>query len=471
MPLPSPLRAVASAQAHAHAPAAGLPPVPSEGTQHPHILPPISKLTDSPVVHNNNNHNNNNTNNNRSPSSSSASSASKPSSPFGHSQQPSQQPGSIMSAIPQPRDFHHGPPSAASSIRSDYYRDQQQPPAAAAAPAQYSSYRPPTSAYSSDQQPQPPQPYTSTQSGMNVQSWYGQASAPRSVDTSSQAYPQYARESIEYQGDSRRGSVTSVDSMQYTTSQRAPSPGSRNSSLDLRYTSKPSSGGSRVNAPRGAPPITNATPYAPHPNAPSPTKGYPYAFPDPGASLPSTQSLQAPPPTSQYFPNGSTMLGYSHAANASRTSIDSYDRMSARSLDLDEQAAATAQAAGVGPYSRSPELRQTHKIAERKRRRDMSLLYEDLKEILPDEKGVKSSKHEILVRAISVIRKLNRNNDELRQEVNDLRAKLGMPPKKFAAIGVSSNGTSMNRGNRESTAGSELDDADDDDHEAMDESK
>ncbi|KAK9367717.1 hypothetical protein V1509DRAFT_626013 [Lipomyces kononenkoae] len=311
---------------------------------------------------------------------------------------------------------------------------------------------------------------------MNVQSWYGQASAPRSsMDTSSQvAYPQYARESMDYQPDSRRASVTSVDSMQYTTTQRAPSPIGRNSGLDLRYSvnSKATGGTSRVAAPRIAPPITNPTPYAPHPNAPSPTKGYPYAFPDPGASLPSSQSLQAPPPSSQYFPNGSSMLGYSHASNASRTSIDSYDRVSARSLDLDDQTSGGQQTAGVGPYSRSPELRQTHKIAERKRRRDMSLLYEDLKEILPDEKGVKSSKHEILVRAISVIRKLNRHNDELRQEVNDLRTKLGMPPKKFAAVGVSSlNGSSSNRGNRESTGGSELDDADDDDHEAMDESK
>ncbi|KAK9375338.1 uncharacterized protein V1513DRAFT_442615 [Lipomyces chichibuensis] len=458
MPLPSPLRGVASAQAHTHVPV-GLP-IPSEAPSaaashhHPAILPPISKMTDSPAaIHHRS-----------SSSSSSTSSASKSSSPFAHPQQ-SQQPGSIMSAIPQPRDFHHAPPSAASSIRSDYYRDQQP------APAQYSSYRPPSSAYSSDQQPQPPQGYTNTQSGMNVQSWYGQASAPRtSMDTSSQAYPQYARESMEYQPDSRRASVTSVDSMQYTTTQRAPSPGSRNSNLDLRYSiNSKASGGSRV-APRVAPPITNPTPYAPHPNAPSPTKGYPYAFPDPGASLPSSQSLQAPPPSSQYFPNGSSMLGYSHAANTSRTSIDSYDRVSARSLDLDDQAAA-AQAAGVGPYSRSPELRQTHKIAERKRRRDMSLLYEDLKEILPDEKGVKSSKHEILVRAISVIKKINRNNDELRLEVNDLRAKLGMPPKKFTAVGVSSNGSSSHRGNRESTAGSELDDAEDDDHEVMDESK
>ncbi|KAK9241184.1 hypothetical protein V1525DRAFT_392370 [Lipomyces kononenkoae] len=311
---------------------------------------------------------------------------------------------------------------------------------------------------------------------MNVQSWYGQASAPRSsMDPSSQAaYPQYTRESMDYQPDSRRASVTSVDSMQYTTTaQRVPSP--RSSGLDLRYSvgsKAASAGGSRVAAPRVAPPITNATPYAPHPNAPSPTKGYPYAFPDPGASLPSSQSLQAPPPSSQYFPNGSSMLGYSHAANTSRTSIDSYDRVSARSLDLDDQTATAQQAAGVGPYSRSPELRQTHKIAERKRRRDMSLLYEDLKDILPDEKGVKSSKHEILVRAISVIKKLNRNNDELKLEVNDLRAKLGMPPKKFAAVGVSaSNGSSSNRGHRESTGGSELDDADDDDNEAMDESK
>ncbi|WRT63269.1 uncharacterized protein IL334_000172 [Kwoniella shivajii] len=73
------------------------------------------------------------------------------------------------------------------------------------------------------------------------------------------------------------------------------------------------------------------------------------------------------------------------------------------------------------PFSRSPELRVSHKLAERKRRKEMKELFDELRDELPSDRGMKASKWEILSKAIDHIRQLKTNQDQMLREIDHLR--------------------------------------------------
>ncbi|KAI0750850.1 hypothetical protein C8Q80DRAFT_1306939 [Daedaleopsis nitida] len=88
---------------------------------------------------------------------------------------------------------------------------------------------------------------------------------------------------------------------------------------------------------------------------------------------------------------------------------------------------------GSTPYSRSPELRVSHKLAERKRRKEMKELFDELRDQLPADRGMKASKWEILSKAIDFIVTLKQNHQDMGREIDMLRHELegyrqGMPP-------------------------------------------
>ncbi|KAI5369547.1 Putative myc-type, basic helix-loop-helix (bHLH) domain-containing protein [Septoria linicola] len=191
-------------------------------------------------------------------------------------------------------------------------------------------------------------------------------------------------------------------------------------------------------APRIAPPImpVGRGPGVPDPTAAKPTQGYAWAFPD--GPIPEEERRGSD--SGESSNTGGPSRQNSFAASSIRSSIFSTDSqmpMGQRRFTEDEAATTHHHSLqhrtisglqheamppqGIGNYSRTPELRVSHKLAERKRRSEMKDLFEDLNKAVPSNGGTKASKWEILTKAIEYTRSQQHAERTLHAEVQRLQ--------------------------------------------------
>lgn len=147
--------------------------------------------------------------------------------------------------------------------------------------------------------------------------------------------------------------------------------------------------------------------------AAEPTKGQAWAFPEeeiqrvgaPQYNDSRRSSITESVASSQFttesrLPPGQRRLNegeFSRMSNASDFLPVHHHSMQHKQLS-DLQAEEGNGPTGSQPYSRTPELRVSHKLAERKRRTEMKELFDQLRDLMPQERGSKASKWEILTK-------------------------------------------------------------------------
>jgi hypothetical protein len=150
--------------------------------------------------------------------------------------------------------------------------------------------------------------------------------------------------------------------------------------------------------------------------AAEPTKGQAWAFPEEEGQAPSNygdsrrSSITDSIASSQFtqesrLPPGQRRLEetneYARLSNASGE-YPPVHHHTMQHKQLGELQAEEGMGPGSQPYSRTPELRVSHKLAERKRRTEMKELFDQLRDLMPQERGSKASKWEILTKGTCI---------------------------------------------------------------------